>query len=126
MLSKVILTLITSTLLTTAFAAEPEAVQTAAVNSEPVNSIGPDRCFYSSDQFQFNGVHVSPNGSTSYVINSFVTYYSHDGKDVPADLYKGRLALEDEDGMTYEICIRGGDPAALEKLEMAHGSRTED
>lgn len=86
----------------------------------------PDRCFYSSDQFQFNGVHVSPNGSTSYVVNSYVSFYSHDGTEVPPDMYKGRLAVEDEDGMTYEICIRGGDMGAIEKIEASHSARSTD
>ncbi len=95
-----------------------------SVNDNSIRSA--DRCFYSSDQYQFNGVHVSPNGSTSYVINSNVEFYSHDGKEEPSDLYKGELALEDEDGITYQICIKGGDEGALTKIELSHSARISD
>ena len=86
----------------------------------------PDRCFYSNDQYQFNGVHIMPNGATSYVLNSFVEFYSQDGKEFPSDLYRGRLALSDEEGDVYEICVRGGEDALIYKLEKIDSQRPEE
>jgi len=119
MFSKIILGVLLTGLTSMSFA---ETV----VDPVKIDEKSPDRCFYSSDQYQFNGVHIMPDGATSYVLNSHVEFYSHDGKEFPSDLYRGRLALSDEEGDVYEICIRGGEEALLYKLEKVDAERTEE
>lgn len=98
----------------------------ALVDPVKIDAKTPDKCFYSSDTYQFNGVHIKPNGETSYVLNSFVEFYSQDGKEFPTDLYRGRLALSDDQGDVYEICIRGGEDALIYKLEQVDSQRSEE
>jgi hypothetical protein len=119
MFSKLLVGIIISGLATLSFAED-------LVDPVRIDAKTPDRCFYSSDKYQFNGVHVTPSGETSYVLNSFVEFYSQDGKETPPDLYKGRLALSDEEGDIYEICVRGGEDALIYKLEKIDSQRPEE
>lgn len=116
MFSKLIVSVLLSGLASMSFAEE-------LIDPVKIDEKSPDRCFYSSDKYQFNGVHIMPNGATSYVLNSFVEFYSPDGKEFPPDLYRGRLALSDEEGEVYEICVRGGEEALIYKLEKIDSQR---
>jgi len=78
-----------------------------------------DKCYFNADQFNFNGIFVDHDQSTSYVYGSNIIYYNHKGEaKEPDSMYKGDLKESDEDGDTYEICIKKN--ANVYKLEETH------